>query len=83
MDLPGDRCPGMVCGMVDAGQETRVLHGLKWIFFSMGLVSLVVFLMDPDIHAHPQLVLLAGTGLLGSVSLRALIGLFGPSPDPE
>jgi hypothetical protein len=65
------------------GHETRVLSGLKWIFFSMGLVALVLFLMEPDIHAHPQLVLLAGTGLLGAVTLRALIGLLGPSPDLE
>ena len=65
------------------GRETRVLNGLKWIFFSMGLVALVLFLIDPDIHAHPQLVLLAGTGLLGSLTLRALVGLFEPSPDLE
>lgn len=70
-------------GMTDAGQETRVLNTVKWIFFSIGLVALVLFVIDPDIHAHPQLLLLAGTGLLGSVSLRALIGLFGPSPDLE
>ncbi|MEM9452678.1 MAG: hypothetical protein AAGF11_00770 [Myxococcota bacterium] len=43
----------------------------------------MAFLMDPDIHAHPQLVLLAGTGLLGSILLGALAGLLGPSPDLE
>lgn len=82
--MPHGHAPGMVLGMMEAeGKETRVLNGLKWIFLSMGLVSLVLFLMDPDIHAHPQLVLLAGTGLLGAVTLRGLIGLFTPSPDLE
>lgn len=70
-------------GMADPRQETRVLTGVKWIFFSIGLGSLVAFLMDPDIHAHPQLVLLAGTGLLGSILLGALADLLGPSPDLE
>jgi len=68
--------------MSDVGDgETRVLEGLQWIFFALGLSSLVLFLFEPDIHAHPQLVLLAGTGLLGSLILRALVGLFGPSVD--
>lgn len=66
-----------------AGQETRVLNGIRWIFLSMGVLALVLFLMDPDIHAHPQLVLLAGTGLLGALTLRALGSLLGASPDLE
>ncbi|MCA9705421.1 MAG: hypothetical protein KDK70_06220 [Myxococcales bacterium] len=65
------------------GQETRVLNGLKWIFLSMGLVALVAFVLEPDVHAHPQLVLLAGTGLLGALTLRALSGLLGTRTDLE
>lgn len=69
--------------MREAGKihETGVLNGLKWVFFTLGLGALVLFLLDPDIHAHPELVLLAGTGLLGSLSLRALGSIMGPGSD--
>lgn len=66
-----------------AGQETRVLTGLKWIFFAIGLSCLLLFLLEPDIHAHPELVLLAGTGLLGALILRALGNLLGPSTEMD
>ncbi len=56
-----------------------MLTGVRWIFFAIGLGSLVLFVLDPDIHAHPQLVLLAGTGLLGALTLWGLAGLLGPS----
>ena len=59
--------------------ETRVLLGVKRIFFTLGFVSLVLFLLDPDFHAHPQLVLLAGTGLLGTLTLHGLSSILGPT----
>ncbi|MCX4240896.1 hypothetical protein [Paraliomyxa miuraensis] len=59
--------------------EIRVLTGVKWIFFALGSVALVLFLLDPDIGAHPQLVLLAGTGLLGTLTLHGLSGILGPT----
>lgn len=62
-------------------QETGVLNGLKWVFFSLGLGSLVLFAFEPDIHAHPELVLMGGTGLLGALSLRGLIAIMGPGSD--
>lgn len=68
---------------VDDGNETRVLDGLKWIFFALGLGSMLMFLLEPDIHAHPELVLLGGTGLLGALSLRALAAVLRPTPDTE
>ncbi len=63
-----------------AGQETRVLTVVKWIFIALGAASLAVFLLEPDIHAHPQLVLMAGMGLTGSLILHALSGILGPTP---
>ena len=63
------------------GKETGVLTGLSWIFLVLGLVSAILFILDPDIHAHPELVLLGGTGLFGAFSLRALSGIMGPGSD--
>lgn len=53
-------------------RETTVLRTLQWVFFGLGLACTVLFALDPDIHAHPQFVLLGGTGLLGALSLRVL-----------
>jgi hypothetical protein len=61
------------------GQELRVLTGVKWIFLALGAGSLALFLLEPDLHAHPQLVLLAGTGLLGALMLHGLSGILGPT----
>lgn len=63
------------------GHETRVLTTVKWIFFTLGAVALVLFLLDPDLRAHPQLVLLAGTGLLGTLTLHGLSGILRPAKD--
>jgi hypothetical protein len=64
------------------GQETRILTGVKWIFFTLGAVSLGLFLLEPDLHAHPQLVLVATTGLFGTLLLHALSGVLGSGPKP-
>lgn len=61
--------------------ETGILTGLKWVFFALGAICLVLFAFDPDIHAHPELVLLGGTGLLGSLSLKVLGVMLGPGSD--
>jgi hypothetical protein len=58
----------------------RVLTGVKWIFFTLGAAALGLFLLEPDIHAHPQLLLLGGTGLLGTLTLHGLSGVLGPGP---
>jgi hypothetical protein len=62
------------------GQETRILSGVKWIFFALGVVSLGLFLLEPDLHAHPQLVLVATTGLLGTLLLHGLTSVLGSGP---
>ena len=62
----------------DMNKETRVLRVVKWIFLALGLGALIMFVLDPDIRAHPELVLLAGTGLTGALILHALIGILGP-----
>ncbi len=62
------------------GQETRVLTGVKWIFFTLGVVSAGLFLLEPDLHAHPQLVLVGATGLFGALLLHALSSVLGPGP---
>lgn len=63
--------------------ETKILHILQWVFFVLGLGAALGFLWEPDIHAHPELVLLGGTGLLGSLSLRVLRGMLRPGHDIE
>lgn len=57
-----------------------MLTGVKWIFFALGVVSLALFALEPDLHAHPQLVLLGGTGLLGTLMLHGLSAVLGPGP---
>lgn len=82
--LPCDRRPGMVVGSMSGGHklhETGVLNGLKWVFLALGLISVLLFALEPDIHAHPELVLMGFTGLLGALSLRALSGIMGPGSD--
>jgi hypothetical protein len=61
-------------------KDLRVLTGVKWIFFTMGAVSLALFALEPDIHAHPQLLLLGCTGLLGTLTLHGLSAVLGPGP---
>jgi hypothetical protein len=61
-------------------RDLRVLTGVKWIFFAMGIVSLGLFALEPDIHQHPQLVLLGCTGLLGTLTLHGLSVVLGPGP---
>lgn len=60
-----------------------MLTGISWIFLALGVVSLALFLRDPDIHAHPQLALLAGTALFGVVSLRVLAYLLREPPHAD
>lgn len=62
------------------GQDLRVLTSVKWIFLVLGAGSLGLFLLEPDVHAHPQLVLLGGTGLLGALMLHGLSRVLGPGP---
>ncbi len=57
-----------------------MLTYVKWIFFAMGVVSLVLFALEPDVHAHPELVLLGGTGLVGALMLHGLSAVLGPGP---
>ncbi len=59
------------------GNETLVLRRVSWIFAGLGGLSAGLFALEPDIHAHPQLVLLGATGLVGTVVLRVLARLFG------
>lgn len=61
-------------------KDLRVLTGVKWIFFTMGAVSLALFALEPDIHVHPQLLLLGCTGLLGALMLHGLSAVLGPGP---
>ena len=61
-------------------KDMRVLTGVKWIFFAMGAVSMILFALEPDIHAHPQLLLLGCTGLLGTLTLHGLSVVLGPGP---
>lgn len=63
--------------------DTRLLTRVSWIFFGLGTLGLLLFIRSPDIHAHPQLVLIAGTGLLGTVSLRVLAYLLREPPHPD
>ena len=59
-------------------RDLRVLTGVKWIFFTMGAISLGLFALEPDIHANPQLLLLGCTGLLGTLTLHGLSVVLGP-----
>ncbi|MEM6989703.1 MAG: hypothetical protein AAF721_04380 [Myxococcota bacterium] len=63
--------------------DTRILSRLSWVFGGLGALGLLLFVCNPDIHAHPQFVLIAGTGLLGTVSLRALAHLLREPPHPD
>ena len=60
--------------------DTHVLRRVSWIFFGLGALGLLLFLRDPDIHAQPQFILIAGTGLLGTVTLRVLAFLLREPP---
>lgn len=59
------------------GKETLVLRRVSWIFAGLGLACTGLFALEPDIHAHPQLVLLGVTGLVGTLVLRGLARVFG------
>lgn len=75
--------PGIVVGAMPQPRTTkdlRVLTSVKWIFFTMGAVSLALFALEPDIHVHPQLLLLGCTGLLGALMLHGLSAVLGPGP---
>ncbi len=61
-------------------RDMRVLRGVKWIFFTLGAIAALLFLLEPDFHAHPQLVLLAGTGLFATLMLHWLSAILGPPP---
>lgn len=63
-----------------SGHDLRVLTFVKWIFFALGAVSLGLFMLEPDIREHPQLLLLGGTGLLGTLTLHGLSRVLGPGP---
>jgi hypothetical protein len=63
-----------------SGQDLRVLTGVKRIFFVLGVGSLGLFSLEPDFHAHPQLVLLGCTALLGTLTLHGLSRVLGPGP---
>jgi hypothetical protein len=71
----------MVRGTVSRGhQDLRVLDAVKWIFLAMGLVAAGLFALAPDPRAHPQLLLLGGTGLLGALMLHGLGRVLGSGP---
>jgi hypothetical protein len=52
--------------------DLRVLTGVKWLFFEFVVVSIALFLFEPDFREHPQLLLLASTGLVGTLTLYGL-----------
>ena len=60
-----------------------MLTGVSWIFLALGVISLGLFLREPNIHLHPQLALLGGTALLGVVTLRVLAHLLREPPHAE
>jgi hypothetical protein len=63
-----------------SGHDLRVLTGVKWIFFALGVLSIGLFLLEPDIRQNPQLLLLGGTGLVGTLTLHGLSRVLGPGP---
>lgn len=60
--------------------DTHVLRRVSWIFLALGLIGLSLFALDPDIHERPQLLLIGGVGVLGSIKLRVLAFVFREPP---
>lgn len=73
--MPGAARPGMVLSAMPqprTDHDLRVLTGVKWLFFEFVVVSIALFLLEPDIREHPQVLLLAGTGLVVTLTLYGL-----------
>lgn len=60
--------------------DSFVLARLSWIVLALGVAAAGLFAIDPDPRAHPGLLLLGITGLVGTGTLRLLAFLLRTPP---
>lgn len=59
-----------------------MLRAVAWVMLFLGVAALLLFARAPDFQAHPGLVLLGTTGVVGCGVLRVLARLLA-SPPPQ